>query len=197
MEQNVEQLQDKDEIRDRILLAALTLFSRKGFYNTSLTEIAEAAGLTKSSSLNAFYKTKQAIAAQLYLNISESLSGSIDDIRNKNKKSSEQLRGIVDLFFRLTDDAPDVMRFLLKLDEFLPDEKTLYESPAYVKINKIIQFGIKTGEIRNLDPWLINAYFFGIINSTLNMILIGTLEKQADAYQSQVWLAAWGVIAKK
>jgi hypothetical protein len=29
------------------------------------------------------------------------------------------------------------------------------------------------------------------------MVLTGALDKNADAYQSQVWLTAWNVIAKK
>jgi AcrR family transcriptional regulator len=191
--------QDKAGIQDEILLAALKLFAEKGFFSTSLTEIAEAVGLKNTSAIYHHFKNKQAIAAQLYANILDSLSISIDDIRRKNQKPSEQLRGIVDLLFRLTDDAPDVMHFLLilKLDEFLPEEKPMQETPAFVKTQKIIQSGIKAGEIRNIDPLLVNAYFFGIINNTLRMVLTGALDKKADAYQAQVWLAAWSIIAKK
>lgn len=196
--QNIE-VQDKAETRDEILLAALKLFAEKGFFNTSLTEIAEAAGVKNTSAVYHHFKNKQAIATQLFANILDSLNISIDDIRRKNQKSSEQLRGIVDLLFKLTDDAPDVMRFLLilKLDEFLPEEKPMLETPAFIKIHKIIQSGIKAGEIRSIDPMLVNAYFFGIINTTLRMVLTGALDKNADAYQSQVWLAAWNAIAKK
>jgi AcrR family transcriptional regulator len=191
--------QSKVETNDEILLAALKLFAEKGFFNTSLTEIAEAAELKNTSALYQHFKNKQAIASQLYANILDSLSISIDDIRRKNQKTPEQLRGIVDLLFQLTDDAPDVMRFLLilKLDEFLPEEKPLQESAAFVKIQKIIQSGIKAGEIRNIDHMLINTYFFGIINNTLRMVLTGALDKKIDSYQTQAWLVAWSVIAKK
>jgi AcrR family transcriptional regulator len=193
------EVQKKSEAPDEILLAALKLFSQKGFFNTSLTDIAKQAGLKNTSAVYPHFKNKQAIATQLYANILDSLSVSIDDIRCKNPKSSGQLRGIVDLLFKLTDDAPDIMRFLLilKLDEFLPDEKSMLESPPFIKIHKIIQSGIKAGEIRNIDPILVNAYFFGIINTTLRFKLTGMLEKAADAYQGQAWIAAWNVIAKK
>jgi len=199
MEQEKEENQAKAETRDEILLAALKLFAEKGYFNTALTEIAEKAGVKNVNAVYQHFKNKQAIAKQLYDTISDSLSVSIDDIRRRNQKSSEQLRGIVDLLFKLTDDAPDVMRFLLdlKIDEIFPDEKPMQETPAFQKIHKIIHSGIKAGEIRNIDPWLVNAYFFGIINNTLSMVLSGTLDKKADSYQAQVWLAAWNVIAKK
>ena len=199
MESGQEENQAKAETRDEILLAALKLFAGKGFFNTGLTEIAEAAGVKNANAVYHHFKNKQAIAKQLYEDIFDSLSVSIDDIRRRNQKSSEQLRGIVDLLFKLTEDAPDVMRFLLvlKLDEILPEEKPMRDTPAFQKIQKIIQSGIRAGEIRNIDPWLINAYFFGIINATLTLVLAGTLTKQADAYQAQAWLAAWNAIAKK
>lgn len=199
MEQELDESQTKAEARDEILLAALKLFAEKGYFNTAISEIAKAAGVKNANSIYQHFKNKQAIAKQLYDDILDSLSVSIDDIRRRNHKASEQLRGIADLLFKLTEDAPDVMRFLLfmKFNEIFPEEKPMLESPAYVKIQKIIYSGIKAGEIRNIDPWLANAYFFGIINNTIIMALSGTLSKKAEVYQSQAWLAAWNSIAKK
>jgi len=199
MDQEKEIIHTKAETQDEILLAALKLFAIKGYFNTSLTDIAEATGIKNTSAIYHHFKNKQMIASQLYANIFDSFNISVDDIRRRNQKSSEQLRGIVDLFFKLTDDAPEIMQFLLilKLNEFLPEEKPVLETAAFVKIIKIIQSGIKSGEIRNIDPLLANAYFFGIINNTLRLVLNGALDKKADTYLSQTWLAAWNVIAKK
>ncbi|WP_459990629.1 TetR/AcrR family transcriptional regulator [Methylosoma difficile] len=199
MDQEKDNLHSKAETQDEILLAALKLFAQKGYFNTSLLDIAEAAGIKTTSTLYQHFKSKQMIAAKLYANIIDSLNISIDDIRRRNQKPSEQLRGIVDLLFKLTDEAPYVMQFLLvlKLNEFLPDEKPLLETPPFIKINKIIQAGIRAGEIRSIDAMLVFGYFFGIINQTLKLVLSGDLDKKADAYQSQCWLAAWNAIAKK
>lgn len=199
MDQEKEDIQEQPEIQDEILLAALKLFAEKGYFNTSLIDIKDAAGLNTTSAIYQHFKTKQMIAAALYANILDSLSISVDDIRRKNEKPSEQLRGIVDLLFKLTDDVPDVMQFLLflKINEFLPEEKPVLETAAFVKIIRIIEAGIKAGEIRNITPQLGYAFFFGIIDNTLRMVLTGTLDKKADFYQSQAWLAAWNTIAKK
>ena len=199
MDQEKEIIHTKAEVQDEILLAALKLFAQKGYFNTSLTDIAEVAGIKNTTAIYQHFKNKQMIAAQLYASIFDSLNISVDDIRRRNQKSSEQLRGIVDLFFKLADDAPDVMQFLLiiKLNEFLPLEQPIMETAAFVKMIKIIQSGIKAGEIRNIDPLLAHAYFFGIIDSTLRMVLTGALDKKADTYLSQTWLAAWNTIAKK
>lgn len=199
MDQEIEDIQTQPEVQDEILLAALKLFTEKGYFNTSLIDIKEAAGLKTTGIIYQHFKTKQMIAVQLHANIFDSLSISIDDIRRTNEKSSEQLRSIVDLLFKLTDDAPDVSRFLLVLNanEFLPEAKPLHESAAFKKIINIIEVGIKEGEIRNISPQLGYAEFFGIIDNTLRLVLTGFLDRKADFYQSQAWLAAWNALAKK
>jgi AcrR family transcriptional regulator len=199
MDQEKEDIQAKAEVQDEILLAALKLFAEKGYFNTSLVDIKEAAGIKTIGAIYQHFKTKQLIAAQLHEDIINSLNVSIDDIRRTNEKPSEQLRGIVDLLFKLTDEAPDVLRFLLILSikEVLPDAKPLYDSAPGKKIINIIEAGIKEGEIRGISSKLIYAEFFGIIDNTLRLVLAGFLDKKADFYQSQAWLAAWNAIAKK
>lgn len=185
--------------QDEILQAALKLFAEKGYFNTTLPDIKTALGLKTLTALNQHFKTKQAIAQALREYILDSLSISIDDIRRRNRKASEQLREIVDLFFKLTDEAPEIIQFLLfvRAEEFLPEAPAIQESPAFSKIKRIIQNGIKEGEIRNIDPILAYNYFFGIILHTLQMVLNKSLPKDADSYQSLVWMTAWGCIAKK
>ena len=127
MDTEKEKDQKKSEIQDEILLAALKLFTDKGYFNTSLNEIKEEAGIKTTSTIYQHFKNKQAIAKELYGYILNSLSCSIDEIRRKNKKSSDQLREIVNLMFSLTEEAPEIMQFLLIKNhvEFLPDEKPI------------------------------------------------------------------------
>ena len=199
MDQDKDSNQANELTANDILLVALELFTRKGYYKTALTDIAAALALPDTRPVYQHFNDKQSMAVQLYDTILDSLSVSIDEIRRKNEKPSEQLRGIVDLLFSLTDEAPAVMRFLcvLKHDEFLPEITPLHQTAAFVKINKIIQAGIKAGEIRSLDANLISAQFFGIILGTLRAVLNAELDKKADVYLSQTWIAEWNVVAKK
>ena len=184
---------------DEILLASLKLFSDKGYFNTSLTDIKDAVGIKTTSGIYQHFKNKQAIAEALYGNILDSLSISIDDIRRRNKKASEQLREFVDLLFRLSCEAPEIIQFLLVINikEILPEESSLIETTPFNKIRRVIQNGINNQEIRSIDPLLAYNYFFGIINHTLSLILAGDLPKDAESYQAQAWSAAWNSIVKK
>lgn len=189
----------KPVTQDEVLLASLKLFSEKGYFNTSLTDIKDAVGIKTTSGIYQHFKNKQAIAETLYGNILDSLSISIDDIRRRNRKVADQLREIVDLLFKLADDAPEVIQFLLfvNIKEILPEQKTVVETAPFNKIRRVIQNGIKNGEIRSMDALVAYGYFLGIIKHTLSLVLSGDLPKTADSYQSQAWLAAWGCIAKK
>lgn len=199
LQQETESTPNKTISQDEVLQASLKLFAEKGYFNTSLSDIKDAVGLKTTNGIYQHFKTKQAIAAALRENILDSFSISIDDIRRRNRKAAEQLREIVDLLFKLTDDAPEIIQFLLfvKCEEFLPETTPLLETAAFNKIKRIFQNGIKEGEIRSIDPILAYNYFFGIIIHTLQMVLTKALPKPADNYQSQVWLAAWACIAKK
>lgn len=194
-----EKFKNDSDVHDRIILAALKLFTEKGYFNTSLTDIMEASGVKSTNSIYKYFKNKQAIAAALYENILDSFSDSIDDIRRRNKKSSDQLREVTGLLFALTNDAPEIMRFLLLIQhkEFLPDEKQLQDTAPYIKLKKIVQAGIKAGEIKAIDALRAYSYFFGIINNTLRMILSGTLDKRPEIYHTETWLTAWNCIARK
>ncbi len=189
----------KSVTQDEILLASLKLFSEKGYFNTSLTDIKDAVGIKTTSGLYQHFKNKQAIAEALNSSILDSLSISIDDIRRRNRKASEQLREVVDLLFKLTEDAPEVIQFLLFINvkEILPDAKSTLETAPFNKIKRVIQNGIKDGEIRALEPLLAYSYFFGIIKHSIDLILSGDLTKNAENYHSQVWMSAWASIAKK
>ncbi len=198
METENTSLVKKNVTSDEILLASLKLFSEKGYFNTSLTDIVKVVGIKTSSGIYQHFKNKQAIAEALYDNILDSLSISIDDIRRRNRKPSEQLRELVDLLFQLTEDAPEVVKFLLVINikEILPEAKHLLETTPFNKIVRVIQNGIKEGEIRQIDPLLAYNYFFGVIIHTITLVLSGSLPKNADSYQAQAWLVAWGSIVK-
>ena len=58
MDQEIEDIQTKSEVQDEILLAALTLFAEKGYFNTSLIDIKEAAGVKTIGIIYQHFKTK-------------------------------------------------------------------------------------------------------------------------------------------
>ncbi len=73
MDQEIEEYSEKSEVQDEILLAALKLFAEKGYFNTSLIDIKEAAGLKTPATIYQHFKTKQMIACAVACKYSRQL----------------------------------------------------------------------------------------------------------------------------
>lgn len=195
IDQNVQKPDDVVS-KDQILLVALNLFTKKGYFNTSLSDIGEEASISHKQ-IYQHFKTKQDIATTLYHTILGSLESSIDEISRHTSKTHEQLNQIVGLMFGLADEAPEVLSFLLflKHDEFIKDANPQFTKGPFEKLKSIFQTGITSGDIRKIEPLQAYAQFFGIVQLTLKLILSGTLESKAEKYQVETFRSAWNAIA--
>jgi TetR/AcrR family transcriptional regulator, repressor of fatR-cypB operon len=186
---------EKAELQDDILKAALRLFTEKGYFNTSVADINQETGISTGSIYHHFHN-KEAIAKALYHDLIDRLNHSIDEIRRTHKTTIERARAVVDLMFTLTEQAPEVMQFILfsRHQEFLSDEKPMSSAAPFEKLCKLMLEGMKSGEIRRMDPRLASACFFGVVIRVIQMHLDGVLEKPLDEYSNEVWKAAWRTV---
>ncbi len=192
--ENIKQ-KEKDEFRDQILDSALNLFAAKGYSNTSIEDIKRKSNISTSRIYGQF-KNKQTIAKALYVDLARRMDDSLCEIARTNTTVRERMRAVVDLMFDLTEQAPDVMRFLLlsRHQEFLLDGELQGCTPPFDKVKDIIMKGIKTGEIRRIDSLLVDGCFQGIIIRTIELRLDGTLEKPLDRYFNDVWSLVWSAV---
>ncbi len=176
----------------RILKAALDLFTQKGYFNTSIAEIREAADVSTGTIYHHF-KTKEAIAAALFSTIVESLKESLAEIWNRTESTLDRLRKVTELLFALTEEAPQVMRFLLLLrhQEFIQNAPPLLGTAPFQELRRTIAEGIERGELRRLDPEIAFACFCGMLFQTIRLRLEGVLEKPLDWCLLDTWTSIW------
>lgn len=188
--------EEKKEPKDEILKAALKLFTKKGYFNTSISDIRQEADVS-TGTIYHYFKNKESIADVLYRDIVESLNQSIDDIRKKTDNSFERLRAIVELFFTLTEEASDVMSFMVFAhhQEFLPNETPLCLSQPFKSLTGIMEEGIKSGELRRMDPLVANACFYGVLARMIQLRLEKVLDKSLDWYLLDTWTAIWRALS--
>ena len=189
---------EKDGFRDQILESALTLFAAKGYSSTSIEDIKRKSNISTSRIYSQF-KNKQAIAKALYTDIAKRMNDSLQEIDRTNVAVRDKMRAVVDLMFDLTEQAPDVMRFLLlsRHQSYFVDEELQNFSPPFNRIKDIIDAGIKIGEIRRIDSALIDSCFQGVMARTIALRLDGTLEKPLDRYINDVWSMVWNAVEAK
>ena len=184
--------------KEIILNSALKLFTQKSYFKTSVADIARESDVS-SGSIYHLFKNKEAIAKALYDDLMGRLDDSLAEIRRTNKTAADRTRAVVDLLFTLTEEAPDVMRFLLLSNhrEFIPDEKPLNSSSAFEGFREILSDGIKTGEIRRMNPVTAYASFYGIVLQSIRLRLEGLLEKPIGSYVQEIWGSAWRAVARR
>ncbi len=185
------------EDRDTILNASLHLFAKQGVYQTSLVDISIHAELTKTV-LYKHFQNKEAIAEALHSDLTTRLNQTLTDIHKNSTTSISCLRSIVEFILDLTEQAPDVARLLFcPRDTGLFHNKDSKESfPAYQKLIEILESGMGTGELEQINPNLAYSTFMGMLSQIINLHLDGLITGSFDQHISNVWYPLWRALGK-
>jgi AcrR family transcriptional regulator len=125
-----------EETRSRILAAALELFRRRGFDQTTMREIATEAGVALGSAYY-YFASKEALVMAFYAHANEEMAAQIEARLNEAKGLETRLRAILDVKFEYF--APNRL-FLGALSRHAADPH-----------NPLSPFSDETAHIRELD----------------------------------------------
>lgn len=143
----------------RIKEAALKLFSRKGFYQTSTSEIAGAAGVGKGS-LYWYWKSKEDLAFSLVSDMLELFVGILKDFSGRNQPVFQNMQELAESLGDLYEMNKEHCRLLWKFRAdrhyiFTPEYKERV-TKYYEEIRKVIKGmiinAIERGEFVAVDP---------------------------------------------
>lgn len=164
-----EQVKDK---RTAILEAALKLFTERGFHGTSTAQISKDAGVATGTLFN-YFPTKEDLINSLYFEVKGDLSRSMgkeieaqNTFKDKLKKIWSNLIkwGVANqeefLFVGQFCSSPYITKFTR--DEVMKE---------YVFLHKLVDEGIKAGEIRDFSAELTIAMFYQGSRAVVNLIL--------------------------
>jgi AcrR family transcriptional regulator len=183
--------------RDEVVRTALELFSRNGYFNTSMRDITRASSVS-TGSIYHYFKDKEGVAAALFDSLIERMRDEIRQIMLNHTSAHDQCREVVSLLFRITEEEPDVMAFMLyvKHREFLPEQRPVCSSEPFEMMRTMVARGMERGEIEPRDVLAASSCLFGgpirMITSTLD----GILEKPLHDYLDDVWTCSWRAVAR-
>ncbi|MDP2194447.1 MAG: TetR/AcrR family transcriptional regulator [Rhodocyclaceae bacterium] len=184
------------QIRDHVLAAALQLFTQRGYFNTSVPDLARTAGVSVGSIYHHF-KDKEDVARALYFSLMDSLQGKLAEIAGQHQSAQERCRAVITMLFDLTETNRDAMDFMLyaKHREFLPGEQPVCSSKPFETMRQFVDAGMERGEIRRMDVMVATSSLFGgairLITARLDNVLAEPLPDRLDA----VWQCAWCSVA--
>jgi TetR/AcrR family transcriptional regulator len=109
---------DKQETKKKVFMAAADLFATKGYYQVSVREICEAAGVTKPV-LYYYFKDKEDLLEALINELQERSKELIDGFVKSDAGFEENLEGVYNFYVRFAEDYPYLIR-LTTLVQFSP-----------------------------------------------------------------------------
>ncbi len=160
----------KEKTRNRILIAAEDIFSKKGYYGASMEDIVKRSGLSKGA-IYGYFESKE----ELFLSLQEKLSGlSIKELEDRLKDEESvqsKLERAAFLVFGSICDIPDEacrmdLEFQVASSRIVKMRNRLKKQYSEIInfIASLIQDGFDNGELRkDGDPKLIATILVGAI----------------------------------
>jgi AcrR family transcriptional regulator len=173
--------------RTEILEQAEKIFAAKGFYNTTVAEIAGASGFAIGT-LYQFFAGKEQLYTAM---ITEKLTMMYEGIREAVEKEAGIFRKIEILIvsnFQFVENNADFCSIFVRGDHLSLSEgsvalreRMMSDYAGHVSfIEGVIGEGIRSGDLKKMDPRMMAAALLGIINSCsfkwLTVAKEGTLE---------------------
>jgi AcrR family transcriptional regulator len=158
------------ELREnQIKEAALKLFSEKGFYGTTITQIAEAAGLGKGT-IYWYWRSKEELAFSLVEDMLSAFLELIEAARDGEggfeEKFAELVKGVAKLYVVEKEHCRLLWKFRADRHYIFDPDYTTKVTAYYLRmrgaIADLIQQGVESGEIKEIDPQLAAFVLLGI-----------------------------------
>ena len=156
--------------RHEIFAASAHLFLEKGFTETSMREIAEAAGIGKST-LYDYFKSKDDILVSYFEHELQDITEHAQEIIRQNLGVTEKLRTIMQMhleylvenknvFLQLTLEA---QRLSMQSQQQIQTARHAYQD----MLRDLIEEGIRLGEFRPVNPLLAARSVFTLLSTAV------------------------------
>ncbi|WP_027364079.1 TetR/AcrR family transcriptional regulator [Desulfotruncus alcoholivorax] len=160
-------------MKERIISAFMDLSSTMGFYNVTMDELANRAGMSKRTIYRYFHSKEEIIEAVLDEFMSK-VAGGIGQIIAKEKKPAAIIAGMVHY---ITQTAPTFINPLVLKDlkVHYPELWQKIDRFRAEKIQGFIRFLVKgeqKEELRDIDPRIFTAAFIASIQAVINPVFI-------------------------
>lgn len=179
--------QIKDERRSQILLAALKIFTRKGFAAAKMSDIANEVGISYGLVYH-YYKSKEEVYTELIEYAVNSIGKVIVETQRRVEKPVEQIRQIaLRVFNSVEHKKASGYYYVLVINAItckaIPasTSKIINQSIERLKLlSDIIAKGQQTGEIREGDPMELAITCFSAVIGLASLKVSGTIKKMPD-----------------
>lgn len=183
-------------VREKVIEAALQLFSRRGYFSTSIPDIVRESGVSTGSIYHHF-GDKEGIARSLFDTTVERMQQALQDICQRHPDTESRCRDIIQLLFSITEQEPELMNFMLhaRHREFLPSVAPICSSQPFRLMRAVVAEGMDRGDLRPMDETVAAAAVFGGAIRLIQMRLDGVIQQPLQSFLDETWDCAWRSVA--
>ncbi len=163
----VDRRRDPDSKRDAVLHVAVRLFLERGFWRTSLTEVAETLNVTKPA-LYHYFRNKEEIYLECYRRGISLIEANLSSLRACGASGLEKVTAFIYSYAMVI--AGDFGRCVVRQDDRELSHKARGEVRSYKRsidrdLRRFIEEGVQDGTIRPCDVKLTAFSIAGAVNS--------------------------------
>jgi len=180
-------LDKKQQRKNDIIECSLELFASKGFYNTTIPDIANALKMSVGNMYN-YFKSKDVLAKEIIKFISTYLGKELRDINEQDISTEEKTRKIVEIYFKIALSRPEMIDYFLRIylsnREVFKDgcEGMLCVNEFVTEIMIYFEEGVKAGDLRDQDFFSAFGLFMGYLGGMVFLKGENILPKNLDEY---------------
>ena len=175
--------------RELILEAGIQVFSKKGYRNAKMEEIAVAAGIGKGT-IYEYFSSKLQLFQEIMESSYQRYSDSISNINNSNMSFKEIIQIITERHLRFCQQNMELSRIIFWDAEIIDEElkEWIYSKRKEKEaiLISLIEEGIRRGELRETDAGLVTLMVGGILGQIWANIVIEGWEVDAAAAAQQI-----------
>jgi TetR/AcrR family transcriptional regulator len=144
----------KDNTEEKILVAAQTIFTRKGMDGSRMQEIADEAGINKAL-LHYYFRTKQKLFEAIFKKVFSQIFPNLNTFIQSELSIEEKLEIFIQGYIDLLLENPFLPSFILK--EIYRDPEFLASVIKYTGVNpkeifSMLEKEMEAGNIKKMDP---------------------------------------------
>jgi AcrR family transcriptional regulator len=180
--------------KDEITSAALTLVAKKGLGAATIRAIAGLAGVTEGA-IYRHFPNKESLIRSIYQRIVLEMVNAKERIAGKEGSLREKLREWIRVTYQYYDEQPDAFIFLyLTPHKFIEIDEEIIDRQGDIFM-AMIQEAQAKGEARPMEPELALSFFTGIELNVPRLIHEGRIAPTAQRYIPEVLDAILRVFA--
>jgi len=149
--------EEQEKRRHEIYHKVVKIFLKKGFQETSMHEIAEVAGLGKST-LYDYFKTKDEILIYFFEDQLNDLTEEAQKIVPQNLSADKRLRQIMEMHLAfLLENKSLFMKLSVESQRLRPESQTRIQNSRHTYqdlLRELVEEGVREGTFRKVDPLL-------------------------------------------